>query len=97
MKTIKFKTSREGQATLQHPNAKLGVSGDVITYEVTDIPQATTHSEVHRLFNSTTIASRTCFSVPFSELGVGRIYFGKTITLKSNLADLFNRKINAPV
>jgi hypothetical protein len=77
LKTVKLKTTphSEGLATLQNPQAKVGASGDCITYEVIDVPSDVSHHEVIRRFNAACQVSG--YSFEFSTLVPGAILFGK--------------------
>jgi hypothetical protein len=80
MKSLKLKQVCRGgggaMVSPQHPMAKVGDSGGVVTYEVTDIPDDVPVSEVVRKFNGTaTICAemRGRYTYRFDELGIGNI------------------------
>ncbi len=66
--------------TLAHPQAQPGLSGDVSTYRVVNIPDDVQASHVLYLFDHTAIVHPdklpTPYTVEYRQLGVGKIVTG---------------------
>ena len=74
--TIKF-SANTLICTLAHPDAKPGISGNVSTYRVVNIPDDVPASRVLHLFDNTAIIFPDKLPVPYtveySALGMGKI------------------------
>ena len=75
MKTLKLKSSINGSVSLQHPQARPGISlgGAVITYVVTDIPDDVATADVQKDFETAFFVNpkTSNYTVPYDAIKGG--------------------------